>query len=154
MINSNCPFCSPLADKASFAESENFKALYNLAPILPGHILIVPRLHVASFLEVGEEHMMELIVFSRKLIRFLKKEFNADGFDFTIQDGKSAGQTITHMHAHIVPRHDGDMPNPGDWYPAVNSKQTEMLDSILRERLTDSEMNAVITHLKASFLRF
>ncbi len=154
MKNPVCPFCSPHADKASFAESDHFKAIYNIAPILPGHVLVVPKQHVTGFLDVDDAQMTELMIFSRKLILFLKKEFKADGVDFTIQDGKSAGQTIDHMHVHIVPRYKGDLADPGDWYPSIQSKNSEMLDSLQRKHLSNAQMKRVIAHLKTSYQTF
>lgn len=144
----NCPFCSPLVEKATYASSNNFLAVYNIAPILPGHTLIIPKKHISSFLQLEDTLIQEMMLFSKKIIRFIQSEFNTDGFDFTIQDGESAGQTIQHLHAHIVPRHYSDLPDPGDWYPKLNQKQDEILDSFSRKKITDFQMQEIIDHLK------
>jgi bis(5'-adenosyl)-triphosphatase len=147
----NCPFCPPRAEAVTFAESENFRAVYNRAPVLPGHVLVIPKKHIRGFLEIEESLLVEMISFSRKVIKVIAQVFKSDAFDWTIQDGKPAGQTIEHMHIHIIPRHEKDFPEPGDWYPALEKKVPEIIDSLLRPRLNDKEMKTVIDHLKKCF---
>lgn len=147
----NCPFCSPIVENATFASSENFLAVYNIAPILPGHTLIIPRKHLTDLLQLDDNYLFEMMSFSKKIIHLILEEFLSEGFDFTIQDGHSAGQTIEHLHAHIVPRYSGDLPDPGDWYPLLHQKKDEILDSFSRRKITDVQMQKIIHHLKMKF---
>lgn len=151
MSNNKCPFCVPEVNVACFAESDNFRALYNIAPVLPGHCMIVPKKHLRGFLETKDEHMFEMILFSKRIIRLLMDEFHAEGFDFTIQDGKSAGQSVEHMHAHIVPRKTNDMPEPGNWYPALEKSQSEFLDSNQREKYNSTQLKTIVDHLSEKY---
>jgi bis(5'-adenosyl)-triphosphatase len=151
IATNKCPFCSPLVEVASFAESENFRAVYNLAPILPGHILILPKKHHNSFIDVPENRITEMVIFSRRVIRVLQEVFNAKAFDWTIQDGKAAGQTIDHFHLHIIPRSEGDPLKPGEWYPEIKNKETELSDSFQREKLSSAEMKIIVNKLKKFF---
>lgn len=144
-----CPFCMPSVKKACFAETDNFKAIYNIAPILPGHCLIVPNIHVSSFLDVPDSYMTEMIVFSRKVIKALTKAFNTSSYDWTIQEGIAAGQTIEHMHIHIIPRKTNDLSSPGDWYPRLVEQSEEMLDSLERSKLNDHELKQVVEKLES-----
>jgi bis(5'-adenosyl)-triphosphatase len=144
----DCPFCPPIVEKATFASSLNFHAVYNIAPILPGHTLIIPKKHISSFMELEDNLIQEMMLFSKKIICFIQQEFAANGFDFTIQDGESAGQTVHHLHAHVVPRYPRDLPEPGDWYPKLKQKQGELLDSFSREKITDMQMLEIINYLK------
>ena len=77
--------------------------------------------------------------------------FKASGFDWTVQHGKEAGQTVPHLHFHIVPRRQGDLQSPGDWYSAFQGWVVKNLDSSLRSRLKIEELEIVASHLRSSF---
>jgi bis(5'-adenosyl)-triphosphatase len=147
----NCPFCIPNVSDVTFAESENFRAIYNLAPVLPGHVLIVPKKHLSSLLELDDNSTVEMVVFSKKIIRTLVLAFNTESFDWTVQDGKPAGQTIEHLHMHIIPRFDGDLPQPGDWYPAMKLNTSEIIDSMSRPKLNPNQIQTIVEKLKDYF---
>jgi bis(5'-adenosyl)-triphosphatase len=156
----HCPFCPPAVEPAAFFADERFMALYNVAPVLPGHALIVPRRHVASLLELADDELAAFVLFARRITRFLHRAFTADGFDWTVQDGASAGQTVLHLHLHVIPRVSGDLPDPGDWYPALIASDTAQaaalgeiangqIDSRARPRLTPAEHAQVTAYLRA-----
>lgn len=142
------PFDLKNAEDSVFAESANFAAIYNIAPILPGHSLIIPKRHVLSVLELSDSELAELMIFSKRVVEFLLKAFKADAFNWTIQDGEPAGQTVPHMHLHLIPRKEDDLPSPGDWYPLLKKAQTEVIDSDERVRLTSSQMRRIVSHLR------
>ena len=123
--------------------------MYNIAPILPGHSLVIPRAHVASLLELSEADLGAFVLFARRITRWLGRAFAADDFDWSIQDGMSAGQTVPHLHLHIVPRHAGDLPNPGDWYPALMASESAQIDDRTRPRLTPAEHARITAYLRA-----
>jgi diadenosine tetraphosphate (Ap4A) HIT family hydrolase len=92
--------------------------------------------------------------FARRITNFLSSHFKADGFDWAIQDGMSAGQTVGHVHLHVLPRWFGDLPSPGDWYrrlklPIVTSS-AGIIDSDVRPHLSGAELNTVVTSLRAA----
>lgn len=147
MSHNSCPFCSPHVSKAVFASSENFWGIYNIAPILPGHSLVVPKQHIHKFLLVEDELMTEMVMFSRRVIKILSRAFNTDSFDWTLQEGAAAGQTVEHMHIHIIPRQKKDLPKPGSWYPKLKNMEAEIIDSLSRPRLTTEEMREVVAYL-------
>jgi diadenosine tetraphosphate (Ap4A) HIT family hydrolase len=81
-------------------------------PANPGHTVIIPRRHVASFFELTPEEVaacMHLIQEEKKLIG---KEFSPDGYNIGVNVGPAAGQSIFHVHIHIIPRYKGDVENP------------------------------------------
>jgi bis(5'-adenosyl)-triphosphatase len=143
-----CPFCDPEISDAIFARSKNFLAVYNIAPIAPGHSLIIPRNHHESILELKDAELEEMMIFSRRVTRLLMKVFDTDGFDWSVQDKEIAGQTLAHLHLHIVLRYPGDMPNPGDWYPKIQDNYNKILDSTARERLSKEELHKIIERLR------
>lgn len=144
----NCLFCRKEIIEKSFYTSKQFSALYNIAPILPGHSLVIPNNHYESLFELSDDDLSEMMVFARKITSVLKTFFNCDGFDWTIQDGVSAGQTVPHLHLHIIPRKPLDLPESNEWYSKISQNEAQLLDSDQRERLSDEEYNAITNQLK------
>lgn len=145
----SCPFCNNGTD-AVFAESKNFVALYNIAPILPGHSLVVPRRHVESLMDLSKPALAELMVFSRDVVKILSRAFNTGGFNWTIQEKEEAGQSVGHLHLHLIPRKPKDLPEPGDWYPLLKQKEAEIIDSAKRARLKPQELRRIVAEIKSS----
>jgi bis(5'-adenosyl)-triphosphatase len=148
--NSNdCPFCAREIGEVSFTGSENFLAIYNKAPILPGHSLIIPKMHVASVMDLtaaGRSEMMEL---SMDAIEILGKVFGSKSFDWTIQEGTEAGQSIQHLHLHLIPRKEKDLPDPGDWYPLLEKAAEEKhIESENRSKLSFNQMKEIVNNIK------
>ena len=100
----NCPFCQNRIQEVVFDDTRNFMALYNIAPIFPGHSLIVPRRHVQSVMELTTPEFEELMDFTRRVTVDLLDVFKANAFNWTLQDREAAGQTLAHLHVHIVLR--------------------------------------------------
>lgn len=142
-----CAFCA-VADTAAFMADGRFLALHNIAPVLPGHSLVIPRRHVASLLELDEDELSAMMLFARRTTRLLARVFAGDGFDWTVQDGAAAGQTVPHLHLHVIPRHVGDLPNPGDWYPKLMASEAAAIDSCVRPRLSPAEYAGITERLR------
>ena len=143
----NCIFCTKAVRDKSFYSTRKFSAIYNLAPILPGHSLIIPNTHYESLIELSDQDLGEMMIFARKVTAVLKTVFNCDGVDWTIQDGVSAGQTVTHLHLHIIPRKPLDMPESNEWYSKIHESKNQLLDSQQRLRLSDVEYNSITQRL-------
>lgn len=146
--NSGCPFCGTNIDESVFAESENFCAIYNIAPILPGHSLIIPKRHLGSLMDLSDSELCEMMIFGRDVVRILLRAFDSAAFNWTIQEGEEAGQTVQHLHMHLIPRESNDLPQPGDWYPLLRKSQLEVIDSDSRPRLTPHEMQEVVARIR------
>jgi len=151
----NCQFCREEILEKSFCTTSRFSAFYNIAPILPGHSLVIPNTHYESLFELPDDELSEMMVFARKITAVLKTFFNCDGFDWTIQDGVSAGQTVPHLHLHIIPRKPLDMPESNEWYSKVPENEKQMLDSDHRMRLNDHDyytVTAMLTEASKSII--
>ena len=145
MINKYCPFCLPEISELVFTESSNFLAIYNHAPILPGHSMIISKKHTASFVDLKPEIRSEMIELSVKAISMLQKAFKTKAFNWTIQEGIEAGQTINHLHMHIIPRKEKDLPYPGDWYPYLEKEFIgKIIDSDLRPQYSFDELKKIV----------
>ena len=151
MMSKNCPFCSPEISEITFYESDHFRAIYNLSPILPGHSLIIPKSHCISLFDLNENELNECIHFTKFIIALLKKAYVLEGFDLSVQEKAEAGQSIEHFHIHVIPRKPGDLENAGDWYPEMNKANKQFIDSEFRPKLTRDKMKAEVEHIK-SFL--
>ena len=105
-----CPFCMPAAERV-VAESEHGLALLDGFPVSAGHILVVPRAHVASLFDLEEHAQADLW----RLVASIRREALASGADAVnigVNDGRAAGQTVMHAHIHVIPRRAGDQPDP------------------------------------------
>ena len=149
MSKGNCPFCNQKLRELSFCESNSFLAIYNKAPILPGHSMIIPKRHISSFIKLDAELRYEMIELSVKAIKMLQKTFPSKSFNWTIQEGVEAGQTINHLHMHIIPRTENDLPEPGDWYPNLERNYKNLIiDSELRPQYSDEELLKIVKKIK------
>jgi bis(5'-adenosyl)-triphosphatase len=133
-----------------FAQSSEAVAIVNNRPIVPGHSLIIPRLPFVSILDLPEPVMIGFFSFAGLLTRFLIKEYSATSFDWTVQDGVDAGQTVMHCHLHVMPRKRGDFPNPGDWFQAFQASAAPGLDSD-RQPLSSDQLKDVVQRLRGSW---
>ena len=108
--NNPCLFCKD-ARGVSLTNEFAYSARDSYA-VSPGHTLVVPHRHVASFFELTPEEInacMALINEERKL---LDEAFKPDGYNIGVNIGPAAGQSIHHAHIHIIPRYAGDVENP------------------------------------------
>lgn len=94
-----------------------------------------------------------MIIFSRKIIKTLQRTFGTISYDWTIQEGIAAGQTVEHLHIHIIPRKTNDLPQPGDWYPLIMDKNNDLLDSLKRQKLLPTEMLTIVNRLKEAYTK-
>lgn len=99
-------------------------------------------------MELTDSELNEMMLFARKTTRLLQLAFGSEGFDWSIQDGASAGQTVMHLHLHIVPRKTGDLAKGKEWFQLMKNNEKQMLDSKNRERLTDKEFAEITNMLK------
>jgi diadenosine tetraphosphate (Ap4A) HIT family hydrolase len=93
-------------------ESEFAVALADAYPVAEGHTLVIPRRHVASLFDLSEEEQAALWRLVALVRNELLAELRPDGFTIGVNDGPAAGQTVLHAHVHIIPRRQGDVPDP------------------------------------------
>ena len=143
-----CPFCNESIQSSVFYETRDFMAVFNIAPVLPGHSLVIPRAHHTSILSLTDKEITDFFKTARTALLILMKAFNTEAFDWSLQEKPEAGQTIEHLHLHIVPRVMNDLRHPGHWYPLVQRNDTDIIDSLNRPRLTAGEMKIIVDKLK------
>jgi diadenosine tetraphosphate (Ap4A) HIT family hydrolase len=106
-----CPFCNPDNSRVIIT-NDHAIAIHDGYPVTFGHCLIVPKRHISSFFEATREEQTELLDLLAEMRQHLLEERNPDGFNIGINDGAAAGQTVMHLHIHLIPRYSGDMPDP------------------------------------------
>ena len=106
-----CPFCAPPADQI-LLEGTEARVLWDTHPVSPGHVLVVPRRHVGSFFQSTPAEREEMLRLADEAHRILAQKHAPDGFNLGINDGPAAGQSVPHLHLHMIPRYRGDVPDP------------------------------------------
>ncbi len=108
---SDCPFCR--IDKMKLLhEGEHCYVIHDGFPVTPGHTLVIPTRHVGSWFETTEEERRDLFAALDVAKDLLDVDIKPDGFNVGINDGASAGQTVPHLHIHLIPRFTGDQDDP------------------------------------------
>ncbi|MCQ1538280.1 HIT family protein [Methanocalculus taiwanensis] len=87
-------------------------ARYDLYPVSPGHQLAIPFRHVASFFEATEAEQAALLSLVHDARRLLDERYAPDGYNIGVNIGAAAGQSVMHLHLHVIPRYAGDMDDP------------------------------------------
>jgi diadenosine tetraphosphate (Ap4A) HIT family hydrolase len=87
-------------------------ALWDKFPLNPGHALIVPNRHVASWFEASVEERAALMRGVEVCKAEIEKHHRVDGYNVGFNDGAAAGQTVFHLHVHVIPRLKGDVADP------------------------------------------
>ena len=146
-----CPFCSENILQEAFASENGFLAMYNLSPILPGHSLIIPQKHSGSLFDLTEDEISAFFSFARKITAFLSKTYASDAYDWSLQEGEAAGQSVEHLHLHIIPRNPGDLPEGEDWYVKLEEQRNTSLDSPERIILNKEDYTRICEALKTKW---
>lgn len=81
-------------------------------PVAPGHLLIVTRRHVADYFDATTEEKAEILELLERARAWLRKKHSPDGYNIGVNCGSAAGQTVMHLHVHVIPRYRGDMEDP------------------------------------------
>jgi diadenosine tetraphosphate (Ap4A) HIT family hydrolase len=111
MTSVPCPFCPPEPHQIIF-EGERIYALWDAFPLTDGHALIVPRRHIASWFDATPKEQSEMIAALSQVKETIEAEHAPVGYNMGINDGEAAGQTIDHLHLHVIPRYEGDVEDP------------------------------------------
>ncbi|WP_436037681.1 HIT family protein [Variovorax paradoxus] len=81
-------------------------------PVSPGHSLVIPKRHIGSFFETSPQERAALLELLDQAQAAAATEFHPDGFNIGINDGAAAGQTVPHLHIHLIPRYLDDQSDP------------------------------------------
>lgn len=110
-MKDNCVFCKIIDGQipsTTVYEDADFKAILDISPANKGHIIVLAKEHVENIFELKEELAAKVFPVVSKLATAVKKALNCDGINILQNNGTAAGQTVFHLHVHIIPRYEGD----------------------------------------------
>ncbi len=107
-----CPFCNLLKEAELIVESAQAFAIFDKYPVNPGHALIIPKRHVSDYFELSFKEQSSCIFMLNKVKDLIQNRFNPDGYNIGLNVGDIAGQTVNHVHIHLIPRFKGDVDDP------------------------------------------
>lgn len=111
-VNTECPFCNPDSERELLLESATAYAILDKFPVSNGHTLIIPKKHYSDYFELSFKEQSACWYMLNKTKEILMKEFKPDGFNVGINVNEVAGQTVSHVHIHLIPRYKGDVKEP------------------------------------------
>lgn len=114
MADENCIFCKIIAGEipsTAVYEDDDFRAILDVNPAARGHVIILPKKHAANIFELEEEDAAKIFPVAKKIASALMKTYDCDGVNVLQNNGEAAGQTVFHLHVHVIPRYYDDEVN-------------------------------------------
>jgi len=156
---SGCPFCAPDPGRV-FHESDLVLGLWDAYPVSPGHALLVTRRHVATWFDATREEQVALLEGIAQAKDAIEQRYQPDGYNVGVNVNETAGQTVFHLHVHVIPRYRGDVLNPRGGvrhviprnadYPGGESAGVAMPEGAVHARpLVRGGMDPLLPHLLA-----
>lgn len=147
-----------------FYQSSKSFGLVNLKPILPGHVMVCPKRVVSRLNQLEPDEAIDFYATVQNVAKAIEEYTHADALNIAIQDGALAGQSVPHVHCHIIPRRLKDLPNVDDVYKLLDEHEGNMdaiyrklrkanagafaVDSELRPPRSEDEMAAEATSIR------
>ncbi len=159
MSNVDCPFCGLTADRL-FYSGERIVGLWDAFPVSEGHALLVTRRHVPDWFAATKEERIELMHAIDVARKAIEERNRVDGYNIGINIGPAAGQTVFHLHVHVIPRYTGDVLHPRGGVRSVIPGRANYLNqtvsrathppharALVRGGITDPLLPHLIAHL-------
>ncbi|XP_036958421.1 bis(5'-adenosyl)-triphosphatase [Acanthopagrus latus] len=108
-----------------FLQTELSFAMVNRKPVVPGHMLVCPLRPVERFRDLQPNEVADLFCSTQRVANLVEKHFNATSLTIAIQDGPEAGQTVKHVHVHVLPRKAGDFERNDSVYDELQKHDQE-----------------------------
>jgi diadenosine tetraphosphate (Ap4A) HIT family hydrolase len=108
----DCPFCNPDSDRDLIVESATAFSIYDKYPVSAGHALIISKKHCANYFDLTFKEQAACMFMLNRVKEIVSAKFNPDGFNVGINVSEVAGQTVPHVHIHLIPRYNGDVAEP------------------------------------------
>ncbi|GJP61808.1 hypothetical protein CLOP_g18934 [Closterium sp. NIES-67] len=108
-----------------FAETKLSLAIVNFKPVVKGHVLVLPRRVVPRYKDMTQEEVTDMWLLAQKIGQAFEPHHGCSSSTYTIQDGPAAGQTVAHVHVHVMPRREGDFVPNDKIYNEVEANEKE-----------------------------
>jgi diadenosine tetraphosphate (Ap4A) HIT family hydrolase len=139
-MTDKCIFCN-LRDERIIYECNHTIAFIDTYPASPGHTLVVPKRHIPTYFDASEDEILAIGKAVQICKEFLDKEFNPDAYNIGINNGEAAGQSIKHLHVHIIPRYKGDVEDPKGGVRWILKNKANYWDEKNKKRITSINEN-------------
>ena len=147
MIHVTCPFCHPDANRV-FYQSRLVIGLWDAFPVGEGHALLVTRRHVADWFDATPEEHAALLDALHHARATVLQAHRPDGFNIGVNVGAAGGQTIPHLHLHLIPRYLGDVPDPrGGVRHVIPAKGNYLASPDAARRLVTGDDDPLLPHI-------
>jgi diadenosine tetraphosphate (Ap4A) HIT family hydrolase len=107
-----CRFCVNKPGRRLMIKGEHGFAAWDRHPASEGHFLVIPYRHFASYFDITDEELVDLWKLVARGREMVEEKYRPDGYNIGINVGAAAGQSIHHLHIHVIPRYQGDVENP------------------------------------------
>lgn len=111
-MDQRCPLCVAAAGRNVLAANDLAVAIWDAFPVSPGHALIISRRHVADLFELSAHEQAALWALLPAVKAVLAARHAPNGYNVGVNVGEAAGQTVGHVHVHVIPRYEGDAADP------------------------------------------
>lgn len=111
-MDDNCIFCklaNGVFPTATVYEDDDFRAIMDIEPAAKGHVLLIPKKHMADLLSADPAVLAKALPVASRIANAMKKALNCDGVNLLQNSGEAAWQSVFHLHIHLIPRYDGDL---------------------------------------------
>jgi diadenosine tetraphosphate (Ap4A) HIT family hydrolase len=105
----DCELCTP---GGVVAQNDLAYARLDNNALAPGHVIVVPRRHVADYFDMTAEEQAAVLALLNEARRLIETQYHPDGYNIGVNVGKAAGQNRMHVHMHLIPRRHGDVADP------------------------------------------
>ena len=132
-MNEDCLFCKIISGEIPsqvVRETDHTLAFLDINPVHAGHTLVVPKWHATDLFEVSSESWAQVMEEVRQLAPAIKEATKADGLNIVMNNRRSAGQLVDHVHVHIVPRYTDDGLHGFPQHPYQEGEAEETLAAI------------------------
>ena len=130
-----CVFCKIIKGdipSAKVYEDDDVLAILDLSQVTYGHTLVMPKKHVSDLLECDSDTYLKVMNVVQKLAKQITEKCNANGCNILSNIHEAAGQTVMHMHIHIIPRYDAEDALEINFNESKKQELSEVLHTILK----------------------
>lgn len=147
MSEFTCPFCNPDPARV-FYESRLVLGLWDAFPVSEGHTLLVTRRHIAGWFDATVEEQTALAEALSHARTAVMRTHRPDGFNIGVNVGAVAGQTVPHLHVHLIPRYAGDVPDPrGGVRHAIPLRGNYLAPTVASSKLVTGDDDPLLPHI-------
>jgi len=151
---SECPFCDILVNRRAFIDKADCLVILARHAVHKGQSLVIPKRHVSDLTGLTDAELCSMMLSTKEAIKALQKAGVAEDFNVVVNDGVFAGQTVPHVHIHIIPRQAGDCAEPKRW---LSDRLFELLKEVSKSELEETALalrtDLLITNEKINIVK-